>query len=584
MPSSSPRADIPEFPPPRWLPWSICAVTLLLYLPTLRFEFVYDDTSQIVNNPLVHSWRNLPLLFRTDVWRFQNPLVVGSFWRPVFMAWLLLNHTLFGLNSIGWHAAAVAIYALSVYLVYRLTLRLSGDAWLAGIAAFLFAAHPAHLETVAWVSGATDSLLSVFIVGSLLCLIRSREKEEQSPRRSLWISFSLLLFILALLTKETAMIEPFLVAACLLMFSTRGASVFARMRAAIPFLILAALYLEARRFVLGAVSHSYLRMAFSDALLTVPSVLWFYLKHLLWPVRLSVIYDASPVLRPAWQNFWWPLCANALVTISLCAYLLRTRDRLAAFGALLVLLPLLPVLYVPALEPGNFLHDRYLYLPSLGFAIIVASALRRLSFGSARLFGLPAIQAATALAIFLAGAAATASQQTFWANDVLLFSRATEIAPANETAFLNLGTALAVRGHAREARFAFAQVLRRNPNSWQAQYNLGLGYFLDGKYLEAEVYLQKAVELNPLEGDAAAALAEDRVRQGDYKAAEPVIRQAIALKPYKPGYRRVLALSLEGQGRHREALEAAEDETSRFPDDFEAQDLVKRLRRESVPN
>jgi hypothetical protein len=73
-----------------------------------------------VLNPLAHTWKSLPLLFGTDVWRFQNPLVVGSFWRPVFSVWLLLNHSLFGVNTIGWHASTVVIYVVTTYLVCQL--------------------------------------------------------------------------------------------------------------------------------------------------------------------------------------------------------------------------------------------------------------------------------------------------------------------------------------------------------------------------------------------------------------------------------------------------------------------------------
>jgi Flp pilus assembly protein TadD len=419
-------------------------------------------------------------------------------------------------------------------------------------------------------------------------MIRACALPRPGARQWIWLSGSLLLFVLALLTKETAIVEPVLVAAYLLFFRP----LFFRpqnSRQRFPFgvvgifLLVAMGYLFARYSVLGSLGHSYLRMSFADALLTVPSVLWFYLKHLLWPAGLSIIYDAPPPVHLGWWNFWWPLLALASVTVALAAYLVRTRDRVAAFGTLLLLLPLLPVLYVPALEPGNFLHDRYLYLPSIGFAILIASLLRRMEFGRARVFGMPAVQAAIALVLLLGGAAATASQQVFWANDVLLFSRATEIAPANETAFTNLGTALAVRGHRKQARFAFEQVIRRNPNSWRAQYDLGLSYFLDGKYPEAEVYLQKAIELNPLEGDPAAALAESRLRQGKFATAEPAILQAIAVKPYQPGFRRVLALSLEGQGKLREAVQAAEAELARNPGDLETRSLLDRLRRESVP-
>lgn len=562
----------------RWYPLFICVITSLLYLPTLRFEFVYDDSSQIAHNPLITSWKNLPLLFRTDVWRFQNPLVTGNFWRPMFMAWLLINHLLFGLNTVWWHATTILMHVLCTYLLYRLAIRLGGDVQIAAVAALVFAIHPSHLETVAWISGVTDSLLSVLILSSLLCFIRALDL--QGAPRLIWFAISLVLYALALLTKETAIVDLVFIVAYLLLFR-RSEWKFSRACTLLStFLAATAAYLIARHSVLGGFSHTYVRMTIWQELITVPSMLWFYLRHLCWPVGLSVMYDVSPITQLAWSTFWLPLGIVTLSAVGLWMYVLRSRDRLAAFAGVVLIFPLLPVLYVPVLEPGNFLHDRYLYLPSAGFAILISIAVGKLRAGSEALFGFTKLQTVVLCIVIAGSSLATARQQIFWANDVLLFRRATAKAPGSAAAFNNLGTALAARGHLREAMFSFQQVIRRDPNSWRGQYNVGLGYFVDGNYPEAELYLQKAIELNPVEGDPAAVLAEARIRQRKYAEAEPAILHAIAVKPYQPGYRRVLALSLEGQGKLTEAMQAAEAELTQHPQDIETKELLNRLRKE----
>src|SRR5581483_5010963 len=103
----------------RYFPAVVVGIALVTYLATLRFGFVYDDHQQIVNDPLIRSWHNLPLLFKTDVWRFWHPTMVGNYWRPLFMLWLLLNYKLFGLTAAGWHISSVLVHTVASYLCYR---------------------------------------------------------------------------------------------------------------------------------------------------------------------------------------------------------------------------------------------------------------------------------------------------------------------------------------------------------------------------------------------------------------------------------------------------------------------------------
>ena len=411
----------------RFIPFIVCLSSLLPYLGTFRFAFVYDDFQQVINNPLILSWHNLPWLFKTDVWRFSNPLLVSNYWRPLFMVWLLLNRSLFGLNPAGWHIAAVLLHTAVTYVCFRLVLRLGGDLMIATTAALVFAVHPVHIETVAWISGATDSLMALFFLLSLLAFINGWE--AQSRKRWVWYVVSAISFGLCVLSKETGLVLPAVVLAYILLFKKkRHQSWASRAKAAAgPLLLFSAValcYWAGRRYALSGVMHSRVQISVIELLMTWPSLLFFYLKHLLWPVGLGVFYGTTIVLHPSSTSCWLPLIGIGILGTALTAIVIRKRDPLLSFACVIFLLPLAPAFIFLLLYPMDYAHDRYLYLPCLGFAIMVAMALSGFTGKVDRTTWLAVIALTLALSV------ATSAQVIYWANDLLLFDRATRTAPA----------------------------------------------------------------------------------------------------------------------------------------------------------
>jgi hypothetical protein len=135
-------------------------LTALAYLATLRFGFVYDDLPQIVNNPTLTTWKTLPGLFTSHSWAFLLPHWDGNYYRPLFMTWLLLNRKLFDLYTPAWHASNLLVHLIATWLSFVVARQLFRDSTKAGSVALLFGLHPIHIETVAWVSGATDTLMA----------------------------------------------------------------------------------------------------------------------------------------------------------------------------------------------------------------------------------------------------------------------------------------------------------------------------------------------------------------------------------------------------------------------------------------
>jgi tetratricopeptide (TPR) repeat protein len=260
----------------------------------------------------------------------------------------------------------------------------------------------------------------------------------------------------------------------------------------------------------------------------------------------------------------------------------RDPTRHLLFGVFLFVLPLVPAFVFPALDPADYAHDRYLYLPCLGFALVVAIGLRTLGKKMANRFSFRHAGWVFTIAVVIALSVATSAQMIYWANDLLLFDRATRIAPANLLAFGGLGKALVVRGRRNEAGFVFQQILKADPNDWGALYNLGLYECQNGNYRESEQYLSRAANVNIVDSDTLALLAEDRNHLGEFAQAEMAIRRALELRPNKPGYRRVLAESLAGEGKIEHAMEAARAELQAHPDDEDSKALFERLEEQTM--
>ncbi|MGB9489529.1 MAG: glycosyltransferase family 39 protein, partial [Terriglobales bacterium] len=175
------------------------ALAILVYVMALRYPFIYDDIGQVLKNPSIQSWQNLPQYFTHNVWSHLN--AVSNYYRPLFLLWMLLNFSLFGTNPAGWHAASILLHAGATALVYLLARRDLKDNAAAGFCAAIFAVHPIHVECVTWISGVTEPLLAVLFLGCVLCY---RRWLDGSDRR--WYTASLVLCALALLSKETAVI------------------------------------------------------------------------------------------------------------------------------------------------------------------------------------------------------------------------------------------------------------------------------------------------------------------------------------------------------------------------------------------
>ena len=514
---------------------TVLGLTALVYAATLRFEFVYDDQTQILRNTMVHSWRFVPQYFKGGEWQDLFRFAAANYYRPFNFLWFRVNDAVFGLRPMGWHATAVLLHMLVTVLAYCIARRLTRRPLVAALTALTFAIHPMKHEVVAWVSGTTESLWSVFFFGSFLAYLKSRD-----GRRALWMAISALLFACALLSKETAIVLP-VGGVCARLdlrqcerMKTPREPLWNRMRKAAGLAMLyapvTAAYLAVRLRVLHGFSHPQVSVPLRTVLLTAPSVAFFYLRHWLLPVQTSEAYSLS-----TWPAFnFLHVGGPVLGLVLLCALLWFFRKKLGQreviFGAIWMIAPLLPVLDIAVLPQGDLVHDRYFYLPSFGASLILALALEKLAHG-VPVFGYPRRLLLTTVVLVGLLAYGTANAASYWSDQYSLFEHAYKVAPNDVFVRVNYAIELGRRGDYAKAFPILQQVLKEQPNNWLANYNLGRICYEVGMFPLSESYLERTAQLNPDIPETYLQLGLIDIKTNRLDLAEQNMRKALAQAP-----------------------------------------------------
>jgi hypothetical protein len=550
-------------------------VSLALYLRTLGYSFVYDDTTQIAQNPTIRSWSYLPHYFTQQIWGYSN--VWTNLYRPVFLISLRICDELFGLNPVGWHAFAVLIHLLDICLVYQVVRKLLGDTdddkWSALTAAAIFAVHPIQLETVAWISGMTDAVMAAPLLLGFWCYLHWRQ--NQLTR---WLVLCMVSFGLALLTKESGIALLLLIFVYELTMGRAAAVPQEKARVSVAFALLSMMtlgYFIVRWMVLHTpIGRPAADISLSAAILTIPGVVLRYLRMLVAPYDMSAFFPSEYVTSVSFTHFVLPLLALILILVSLDYWARRTKTPAIAFAALWIFVAMLPVLDLRMMQPDDFIHIRFLYVSSIGFSLLTAVAIRQL-------LGEPKLRAAAAVAIVSLFVAGSYAQMDYWRDNDSLYRRGIAIAPNNPVPKTNLAAEYLRSGHDDEAITLLDDVLRHHPNFWTANYDRGSIAYKRQDWPATAEYMDRAIKNHGLEVDAYVYRGFALMKLGRLPEAEQSVRQAIALRPSARIYHFVLGLVLRQERRWQDALSAFENELKINPHDntsaIHVADLKRRL-------
>jgi tetratricopeptide (TPR) repeat protein len=562
-------------------------VTFVLYSGSLSFDFVWDDLPQIVNSPIIRSWSNLPRAFGSDLWYHVARHQV--YYRPLFVAWSMLNYTLFGLRPWGWHLGAILLHVGAVVSVFLLVRRLGLEYWTAALAALIFAVHPVHIEPVTWVSAASDSLLTMFAALAFTAFLRGRDS-AQKQNVAWWVA-SLALLACALLTKEMAVVFSALVGIYSWLHPAN--------RRASPGRRLGSAALEAAPYALVTLAYALLRKhallqatgqfdpnhGLMDVVRTLPLVLAVYLRQLVLPIGITGLYYTPYVTTAVLSQIVLPVIVLAAVVAGLWYWNRREGNSIVAFAGLWLLIALAPALYLRNFGNGDFVRDRYMYMPSIGFAILASLALRHLP--SIKSWNAQTAQIAAVVVLCGAYGVASLAQQVYWGSDLLLLVRGQSLYPGNPYTMAGLAKEYSQRG-ANDQAIALAEaVVRDHPEYGYGPLALAESYIRAGRFAEGRTWLNRVnpdyakseVGMAGVAGlygqmgdyDRALALCSEILEKepnlysalyncgnihlidGQYKEAEQLLSRAVELDPEAAAPKHFLGRALFKDGRNVEA-------------------------------
>jgi tetratricopeptide (TPR) repeat protein len=522
---------------------SLLAITAAAYAGVAWCGFVWDDDLRVTENATLRSLDGLRRIWlEVGANKQYYPLVFSSFW---------VEYQLWGADPVGYHLVNLALHAAASVLFWRVLLALGvPGAWLA---AAVFALHPVHVESVAWISERKNLLSGVLYLASALAYLRDAEADERGePRASRLYAASLALFLCALLAKTVACTLP--AALLLALWWKRGRVARRDALALLPFfalgigLGLVTVWLE--RSEVGASGAAW-DLSWPERFLIAGRAVWFYLGKLVWPSPLIFNYPRWRIDSGAPWQYLYPLAALAAVAALWSLRRRLGRGPLAAwlfFGG--TLLPALGFFDVYPMR-FSFVADHYQYLASLGPIALAAAAA---AAGAQRLGapGRPLAWVCAALLLATLGTM-TARRIPVYEDVESLWLDTLRQNPGSYLAHYNLAELLRKRGDLDAAIRHFRASMKAAPDLAMAYNNLAGVLAARGEIEAALQHYRRALEIQPDYGLARANLAKLLLDRGDLEPAIVQLEEAVRSLPERADLRLALARALAKAGRPDEA-------------------------------
>jgi tetratricopeptide (TPR) repeat protein len=565
----------------------LIAISLAVFGQTLRYDFVnFDDDLYVYNAPAIQAGltvKGLALAFTSPHARNWHPLTTISH---------MLDCQLYGLKAGGHHATNVLLHTIAVLLLFRMLQQMTGTVWKSAAVAALFAVHPLHVESVAWVSERKDVLSAVFF----LLMLDAYFRYTRAPSLTRYLVVAVL-FAAGLMSKPMLVSAPVIV--LLLdywplrrfeqLFSTKDKAKITRsgdqwrvMRdlflEKLPLLVLAAgsciITFVLQKRAAGAIPPLPLLWRVQNAFVTYAIYIW----KTLWPTRLAVFYPHPNDTLAIWEIL---LAIGLLLAMTTAAIVFRRKRPYLFTGWFWYLGMLLPV--IGLIQVGEQGHaDRYTYLPHIGLFLLAVWLVDDVTAVPQRRSRV-AVPAALIIVV-VAFAWASFIQTSYWRNSETLWTHALAVTSDNDVAHNNLGylcidrdeldkaishfeTALRIRsskqdphysvgsafvqmnladalgrkGQPDDAMVHYEEAIRLQPNYADAYYNRGNILFAEGRIDEAMADWEKTLQIRPDDPDAHTCLGNALLRKGSIREAVAHYEKALALAPEDPHSRNNIA-------------------------------------------
>jgi tetratricopeptide (TPR) repeat protein len=569
-----------------WPILALAAVTIAVFAPVWTFGFVsFDDPWYVSQNPNVaggFTWQSV-----------RWALTTGSFfyWHP--LTWLshLLDVQIYGMQAGGHHLTNLLLHVFSTLALFGLLRRMTGAVWRSAFVAALFAVHPLHVESVAWIAERKDvlsTLLSILTLWAYAAYVARRTTGRYAAvllcfaaglmAKPMLVTLPVVLILLDIWPLRRIVISPGRRATGAVRSTSNRVAALTVLGEKIPFFAVAIAVSVATFFVQYRVGAAGTLAQLPISFRLANGVIGYvrYIGQVVWPAGLAVFYPYPPALPP-----WWQVAGAAAALVPVTVLAVRTAgSRPYIFvGWMWYLVMLLPV--IGLFQAGDrLMADRFTYMPIVGLFLIVAWGVGDLLERHARL---RPVVATVALLVVAAFATIAYAQVQYWRDSETLWRRALAVTTANHRAHAALGGVLAEQGKTDEAIAEYREALRILPTQAEWRNELGLLYTKQNKIMEAMGQYALATRARPGYAEAHNNLGAMLARAGRRKEAIAEYTEAIRLAPsYAAAYAN-LALALADEGRLDEALqeclEALKLEPTNADWHYQAASLFDRLGR-----
>ena len=568
----------------------LVGLTWLVFGQTVRHEFVnFDDESYVYGNPVVSHG----LTARSISWAFGH--VVSHNWHPLTTISHMIDCQLFDLHAAGHHFTNVLLHSVAAILLLVVLHQLTGALWRSAFVAAIFAIHPLHVESVAWIAERKDVLSALFFMltlGAYGWFVRR-------PTVARYVILSVF-FALGLMSKPMLVTVPFVLLILdywpLQRLRKEGTTILKLVVEKIPLLVLsipvAVTTLVIQRHGINSIENISLPWRLANAAVSV----MIYLRQLALPINLAPFYPHLGNKFPLWQI---ALAITLFVTITAAVVALGKKQPWYLSGWLWYLVMLIPVIGV--IQVGTQAHaDRYSYLPQIGLYMAVTWGIADLS----RLWRRRQIILSSTAVVAVGLLAWIASMQTsHWRDSEALWSHALEVTestlaherlasalldkkrldeaivqaqlainlePQDAGAQNDFGVALARKGQPDAALAHFWKAMEADPNLPRLQYNIANALAANGDPTQAKAYYQRQLQVDPNFAEAHNNLADLLLHEGRFEEATEHLKTALTLKPNYAEAHNNMAIVLSQQARVEDAIEEWKETLSIDPNNFEA--------------
>lgn len=530
----------------------LVVVGIIPYINSLKNPLIWDDIELIFNDPNIKQPKNFMKFFSSQYWRLEFQSRKNTY-RPLRAISFVVDYLIWRRNSFGYHLTNVLLNAVAVVLAYVFIKTISGSELIGVLTAVVFAVLPYHVETVTWVKNRTEILSFIFFILSLIYFMKSVYDGDNFRVVYRFLLVSILFFVLSLMSKENAVMLPFVVFTTLLL---KKENIKRVLTLSLPYFVVFAIYIvyNFTNFVSELGNTCEFVFSSLEKILIVPATIYEYIKIFIWPFPLNAERSVD-IPKSFFSAAVGVVLIYVITTVILLNEDLKQNRLTYGFAMLNILLLLIPISNIVHFI-GREIAEQRMYTPSLFFSYLVlllitgGKNLKFVEFATKHPLRIICI-----VCLVLFNGVVTYGRNFDWRDEETFWKKTVEVSPLNLRARYNLAMAYRAKGDYAQAIDVLTKTLQLSPDYYHALFGLGVCYEETGKYQQAIECFNKVLSLVPQHQQSLIHLGRIYTAVKDYQTAIKIYKEALNLGNVSCSVYYNLAIAYENCGDTKSAIE-----------------------------